>query len=124
MSHLIGCPKEADPRNETCDCFNLRALNTMANKSKILTFTIKDALLLTQSKVGEVVAISKHPPLMDETDHLFYFILRKGFKEMGIEYQYSVWSLDMISQEFELCIGSTDQEKAFETYLALVGREM
>lgn len=22
--HLLGCPKEADPRNETCDCERLR----------------------------------------------------------------------------------------------------
>ena len=22
--HLIGCPKEADPRNETCDCTRLK----------------------------------------------------------------------------------------------------
>lgn len=24
MLHLLGCPKEADPRNETCDCARLR----------------------------------------------------------------------------------------------------
>ena len=26
MLHLVGCPKEADPRNETCDCARLRGM--------------------------------------------------------------------------------------------------
>ena len=24
MKHILGCPQEADPRNETCDCARLR----------------------------------------------------------------------------------------------------
>ncbi len=27
MNHLAGCPKEADDRNETCDCARLRKKN-------------------------------------------------------------------------------------------------
>jgi hypothetical protein len=30
MNHVVGCPKEADARNETCDCARLRGTSAPA----------------------------------------------------------------------------------------------
>lgn len=58
--HLIGCPKEADPRNETCDCERLSKLRTPIMSIEEITALLRAQAELRSQENDEAGVLLRH----------------------------------------------------------------